>query len=143
MLIRAWQKEDNQKICYLESQCFSDPWSLGMIESAHKGSNFTGFVVEENGEVVGYIGAQSLLDEGEILLVAVDKNSRGKGYGKRLVETVMQNFKSNGVEKLFLEVRKSNAVAISCYERCGFEKIAERKRYYSDGEDAIIMENRL
>ena len=143
MLIREWQKEDNQKICLLESKCFSDPWSLQMIEGAFSLATFSGLVVCENDEVVGYIGGQNLFEDGEIFLVAVDKNYRQKGYGKSLVLAFADKLKGQGVEKLFLEVRVSNTPAISCYERCGFYKIAERKNYYSNGEDALIMEKIL
>ena len=143
MLIREWQEKDNQKICLLESECFSDPWSLQMIESAFSLPTFSGLVACENEEVIGYIGGQSLFEDGEIFLVAVDKNYRKKGYGKSLVLSFADNLKQKGVERLLLEVRVGNSVAISCYENCGFLKIAERKGYYSNGEDALIMEKIL
>ena len=143
MLIRPWQKEDNAKISLLEQQCFSDPWYKEMIENAFCQFNFLGFVACENQQVVGYIGGQSLFEDGEILLVAVDESQRGKGFGKSLVEAFSTALKKKGVEKIFLEVRKSNFVAINCYARCGFLQIAERKGYYSNGEDALIMEKKL
>ncbi|MBQ7373180.1 MAG: ribosomal protein S18-alanine N-acetyltransferase [Clostridia bacterium] len=143
MLIRPWQKDDNQKISSLEKECFSDAWSQEMIESAFSSPHFSGFVICENQEVLGYIGGQILFEQGEILLVAVDKNYRGNGFGKSLVNALIESFKDRGVEQLFLEVRVGNSVAISCYERCGFERIAVRKGYYADGEDAIIMEKKL
>ena len=143
MLIREWQEQDNQKICLLESECFSDPWSLQMIESAFSLPTFFGLVACENNEVIGYIGGQSLFEDGEIFLVAVDKDYRKKGYGKSLVLAFAEQLKQKGVERLLLEVRVSNLSAITCYKNCGFCKIAERKSYYSNGEDALIMEKIL
>ena len=143
MIIRHWGLADVERINQIEQASFSDPWSKDSLESVSNASNFYGFVIEEDGNVVGYIGAASVLDEGEILLVAVDKAFRGRGFGKMLVNTLLKDYGCNGVKKVFLEVRKSNAPAIACYEKCGFIKIAERARYYRDGEDAIIMEASL
>lgn len=143
MIIRAWELADVERINQIEQASFSDPWSKDALVGVTKAFNFCGLVIEENGVVVGYIGASSVLDEGEILLVAVDGAFRGKGYGKMLVNSLLKAFGENGVKKVFLEVRKSNAPAIACYEKCGFSKIAERARYYRDGEDAIIMEASL
>ena len=63
---------------------------------------------------------------------------RGNGYGKKLVEAIQKEAKAQGIQNLFLEVRVSNAIAIALYEKCGFKKINIRKKYYSDGEDALI-----
>ena len=143
MLIRRWEFADLERINQIEQASFSDPWSLNALEGVTNASNFFGLVIEENDIVVGYVGANSVLDEGEILLVAVDSNCRGKGYGKALVNTLLDEFSSKDIKVVFLEVRKSNATAIACYQKCGFYKIAERARYYRDGEDAIIMERKL
>lgn len=143
MIIRTWELADVERINQIEQASFSDPWSKDSLVGVTNASNFFGLVAEENSEVVGYIGASSVLDEGEILLVAVDKAFRCKGLGKMLVNGLLKAYSDNGVKKVFLEVRKSNAPAIACYEKCGFIKIAERARYYRDGEDAIIMEASL
>ena len=143
MIIRPWEIADVERINQIEQASFSDPWSKDSLEGITNAANFYGLVIEEVGEVIGYIGACSVLDEGEILLVAVDKAFRGKGLGKALVNSLLKAYEDNGVKKVFLEVRKSNLPAKACYEKCGFIKIAERARYYRDGEDAIIMEASL
>lgn len=141
--VRDWLVSDLDRITEIEQASFSDPWSRQMIEGVMSAFNFKGLVIEEAGRVEGYVGASYVLDEGEILLVAVDSPKRGKGYGKTLVQSLLDFYEKNGIKKVFLEVRRSNQCAISCYEACGFEKIAERARYYSDGEDAIIMEKKI
>lgn len=143
MLIRAWEQGDLDSINRIEQASFSDPWSKKMLEDAMGMPRFLGFVIEEQGDVIGYIGASFVLDEGEILLVAVDETKRGNGYGKLLVSTLIEELSKQGVSVVFLEVRKSNSRAIACYEGCGFSKISERARYYGDGEDAIIMERKI
>ena len=143
MLIRPWLKSDNQSVEKIERECFSDPWNISMIESTTSLAGFIGYVVEDNGEIVGYIGSSYIFEDGEILLVAVKGDYRRKGYAEKLILTLFETLKNLNVEHIFLEVRKSNLPAKKCYEKCGFSVIGERKRYYSDGEDALIMEKRI
>ena len=96
-------------------------------------------MLRDNEKLLGYIGANNICGEVYITNVAVNSACRGKSYGKKLVNHLL---KQSGLEKaLFvtLEVRKSNANAISLYEKCGFKKIGERKNFYSKPtEDASI-----
>lgn len=143
MKIRFWEERDLSAIADLERECFSDPWSSQAIEETAKRQDFIGLVLEFQGEVVGYVGCLFAFDQADILLIAVSKNHRGKGWGKTLLEKALGVLKINQVQNVFLEVRKSNLVARSCYAGRGFKEIAERKGYYSDGEDAIIMEKEI
>lgn len=143
MKLRLWENSDSVAVANLEKECFSDPWSLQMIEQTASRQDFLGLVVEDGGEIVGYIGCLFAFEQADILLVAVNKAHRGKGYGKQLMESALQLLKINQIESVFLEVRVSNKVARSCYLSCGFKEIAVRKGYYSNGEDAVIMEKSL
>ena len=143
MQIRDWAFTDCKEIAQLEKKCFSDPWSLNAVEETAKLNSFFGLVLEEEKKVVGYIGCISVFEDGEILLVAVDQEFRSKGFGKALVNSACDIMKDKGVKSCFLEVRKSNQNAFFCYLSCGFKPIGERKRYYSNGEDAIVMEKVL
>lgn len=82
---------------------------------------------------------QKIGDECELLSISVMKRNRRKGYAKQLLEHGHKQFKRLGVVKFFLEVRESNEAAISLYTKFGYERIAERKGYYSDSEKAVIM----
>ena len=82
-------------------------------------------------------------DECELLSIAVNAAERGKGYAKALMEHSHKEFAKQGVKKNFLEVRENNVAAISLYKKFGYEKIAERKKYYADGECAIVMTTSL
>lgn len=92
-------------------------------------------VAEENGKIVGYIGTEEISEETHIINMAVAPGERGKGYGKRLLEAVLDD-----ENVFFLEVRASNVAAQKLYEKYGFEKVGARKNYYEDnGGDAYIM----
>jgi len=82
---------------------------------------------------------QTAGDECELLSIAVERAERGKGWAKILMEHCRRELIAQGFEKFFLEVRESNTAAISLYKKFGYEKIGERKKYYSNGETAVLM----
>jgi len=83
---------------------------------------------------------QAAGDECELLSIAVEPAERGKGLAKTLMEYCCNELAKLGVHKFFLEVRESNIAAISLYKKLGYKKISERKKYYANGEAAIIMQ---
>jgi len=98
--------------------------------------NSTSWVLEKKGFAIWQVAAS----ECELLSIAVEPAERGKGLAMMLIEYCCNELAKLGVEKFFLEVRESNVAAISLYKKMGFEKISERKKYYANGEAAIIME---
>ena len=92
------------------------------------------------GVVLGYICAMQVLDEGHILNVAVAPEARGRGIGRLLVERVLADCRAAEAAFVSLEVRVSNHSAIELYRRIGFVECGRRKKYYENGEDAIMME---
>lgn len=139
MELLAWTKDDTLAVAELEKQCFSDPWSAELFESAFVSPFFHGLVVKENGKIIGYACQTVLFEDAEILNVAVAPNARGKGMGKALMEAMIQAAKTRGAERMFLEVRVSNAPALGLYRGLGFQDGYIRKKYYEDGEDALTM----
>jgi ribosomal-protein-alanine acetyltransferase len=76
---------------------------------------------------------------GELLYIFVAPSWRGSGVGSQLLAALIDNLSARGqMETLFLEVRTSNVGAIKLYESHGFSRVGERKKYYSDGEDALV-----
>ena len=133
-MIRLATKNDINAIKIIEDDCFLECWTENMlIDSMDNGCIMV--VVELNEQIVGYAG---VYPNGDITNVAVLKEYRGNGYGKLLVKELIKQASLNKIDKLFLEVRVSNLVAIKLYENCGFKCISQRKRYYKDGEDALI-----
>lgn len=76
--------------------------------------------------------------EAELLRIAVDPAHRGSGLGRTLLEGCQWKLASDGVTDLYLEVRVSNASAISLYRACGWKPFGRRSNYYPDGEDAVV-----
>ncbi len=89
---------------------------------------------------LGFVSVWFLSDDAHITAIAVRSSWRGSGLGELLMIGGIEAAMSRNSRVVTLEVRVSNSVAISLYEKYGFKKIGIRKGYYNDNrEDAVIM----
>lgn len=139
MEIVEWSMEDVEELSNLELQIFKDPWSIYAIAEGILAPAFKGFSVKERGEIIGYYGFYSIPPEAHIANVAVKREHRGFGISDLMMEDMFKRCKALGITDYTLEVRPSNVVARGLYEKYGFKQEGLRKRYYGDGEDAVIM----
>ena len=132
---------DLEAIAAIESECFADPWSVNEFASVIKVDHSIFLVAEtKHGEILGYVVAISVLDEGEILNIAVRPSLRGKGFGGLLLDAALIEVEKRGAVTVFLEVRVSNTAARALYASREFEEISKRKNYYrTPVEDALVM----
>ena len=131
-------------IAELEKICFSDPWSENSIATELNSRLSHWLVAVENGEVLGYIGSQSVLGESDMMNVAVHPDHRRRGIAEMLVNALAHDLKARNNVCLTLEVRASNAPAIALYEKLGFAQVGLRKNYYRNPkEDARILRKAL
>lgn len=116
------------------------PWTEGMIKDSFNASyKFYGLKIGK--QLIAYAILSLLKDEAEILNIAVDAAYRKQGYGKKLLQHILYVANQYHILQIFLEVRRSNLVAIRLYEKLGFKQIGLRKNYYplAQGcEDAVI-----
>ena len=95
----------------------------------------------------GFVLSRLAADEAEILTIAVEGASRGRGVGRALLDEALRQASNAGAKAMFLEVGKDNAPALALYERFGFVKVGERAGYYrrNDGTraSAVIMRKAL
>ena len=133
-------KDHVPQIAHLEAQCFSDPWSEKSVASELENPLSLWLVAEENGQVWGYVGSQTVLDESDMMNVAVDPRFRRQGIARALIETLIAELSKMGSRCLRLEVRVSNENARALYARMGFQQLGLRKNYYHNPkEDALIL----
>jgi ribosomal-protein-alanine N-acetyltransferase len=103
-----------------------------------------GFLVARiDRETVGYAIGEKNKDSGLIISIAVKKEWRRKGIGRKLIEKLLENFKKEGMKIVFLHVREENKEAINFYRALGFKIIELVENYYSNGENAYLMEKTL
>jgi ribosomal-protein-alanine N-acetyltransferase len=143
MTVRAWTEEDVKEIARLEAECFSDPWTEGMLADTLRFPIYHTFLAEEGGQVCGYGCIILLFEDAELANIAVAPTHRGQGVGKRILEEMHAYAKARGAERMLLEVRVSNRNAIGLYEKYGYERYGLREHYYADGEDAYLMQKKL
>ena len=144
MLIRDWKYEDILRISHLEKEIFTEEaWSYKTLATVFESPAFLGVLCEDGGEIAGYGGVTVAADSADIGNIAVAENYRGSGVGTSLLQKLCEKAKEKGAEKLFLEVRVSNSVALGLYLKCGFVGAYARTRYYPDGEDCLVMQKKL
>jgi ribosomal-protein-alanine N-acetyltransferase len=127
------------EIAQLEIVCFSSPWSEKSLSDELENEN-SHFLVAVSDVVLGYIGVQEICGEAYITNIAVFGEYRKSGVGRSLLKSACDGAKSRGCEFITLEVRESNAPAISLYESEGFERVGIRKNFYSSPiENAVLF----
>lgn len=139
-MIRLMQQTDINVVVQIEKLVQSHPWSLNQFQDAV--NSYQSTVIELAGQVVGFCILQPVLDEANLLLMAIHPNQQGKGLGYQLLDGSIALLTNQPVQ-IFLEVRESNQAAIALYEKSGFHQIDLRKNYYpcpnGGREHAIIM----
>ena len=130
MKVRKWEYKDILRISQIETECFpNEPWSFKMLASSFDTDSFHGVLAEDGGEIIGYGG--------------ITEAYRHSGVGTAIIEELLRTAASLGAKKVFLEVRVSNSIAMELYLKSGFKGAYARTRYYSDGEDCLVMVKEL
>ena len=140
--LRQPEKADLQAVAAIERASFGDPWSAEDFASVLRAGHtiFRVAVSDADGEIGGYVVAMTVLDEAEILNIAVPPTARRNGLGGILLDAALREVERQGALSVFLEVRVSNVAARSLYGSRGFVEISRRKGYYrSPVEDALVL----
>jgi [ribosomal protein S18]-alanine N-acetyltransferase len=132
------------QILEIENRSFVSPWSRDSFQSEMKNPASFLWALIVNEAVVGYVCFWVFDSEIQIVNIAVNLNQRGQGFGRFLLEKLIEVGITKGVRSVWLEVRPSNLTAKGLYQKLGFEQMGRRPRYYRDtGEDAIVMSLKL
>ena len=137
--IEKMSREHLSEVASIEEMSFSLPWSLESLELMLT-EQASALVALEDGRVLGYVGMMCVLDEGQIINVAVHPDARRRGVGRSLMQAAEAYAKERGIVFLSLEVRESNIAARSMYSSLGWEEQGIRKGFYSHPvENACVM----
>lgn len=162
--IRDIAASDIDNIAAMHKENFTDFWTADMIKGSFYSDGFYGGLIEtadgaeqkddtcavevvpksKNSakKTVCTVMFSSVFGEAELLSAVTEKSFRRRGFGELLLKKYSEKLKADGIKTIFLEVRESNEAAISLYNKLGFIKISERKKYYGD-ETAVIMRKEL
>lgn len=140
MMITAMTAVHVAQVAELEKLCFSDPWSEKSVASELENKLALWLVALDGDTVAGYIGSQTVIDETDMMNVAVHPNYRRCGIAETLVYALVDALKTRDSHSLTLEVRASNDPAKKLYEKLGFAQVGRRPNYYRNPkEDALIL----
>ena len=139
-------KQINEKdidICYeLDSETIS-LWSKKQWDSELKKKGIKVFGLSLTNVVIGIYVLEVVLDEAQINYFAVNNKFRNRGFGSQLMRHLIKQCETINVNKLFLEVSRSNTTAEKFYSRFDFFTVGIRRNYYKDGSDALLKEKTL
>lgn len=126
---------------------FGEAWSGSQLIGALAVPDTWVQVAKATDAVVGFTLVRRILDEAELMLVAVTPDRRATGFGRQLLDCAMSQAMFRGARTMFLEVRDGNVAASFLYRAAGFDEIGRRRDYYSgpDGQkfDAITLRRSL
>ncbi len=134
--------EDLPSLSDIEACCFTPPWSDSQLHSYIAGDRYLSVGLWQGEQLNGFALLSTVLDEAELLQIATRPGFRGKGIAEGVMKFVHEQLHRRGIIRNMLEVRSSNATALSLYRRLGYQQDGLRKGYYptdTGKEDAILM----
>lgn len=132
---------DLPRTLLIEQASHAVPWTENTLYS-NQGERYLNLKLTHDDIMVAFAITQVVLDEATLFNIAVHPDHQRHGYGRQLLEHLIQQLEQRDVFTLWLEVRASNARAIALYEDMGFNEVSVRRNYYpapGGREDAIIM----
>ncbi len=140
ILVRPFSPTDMRWVMEIVNRSLGETYPPSLYLTVHNLWQEGFLVLQADGVIVGFVATVPAGEKvARVLMLAVRPESRGKGYGQRLMAELYVNCIAKGYDTITLEVRKSNSEAISFYERQGFVYSGEIKSFYSNGEDAYKM----
>lgn len=139
--IRSMSPVDLKAVAAVERVSYEFPWSQGVFRDCLL-AGYQSLVLEIGSIINGYAIMSVAAGEAHILNLCVHPECQQMGYGRRLLNALLVKSEEVGVERVFLEVRPSNNIAIRLYRSAGFEQIGVRPSYYQaigGREDAVIL----
>ena len=143
-IIRRMQEEDLDAVLSIENRVFPDPWQRTSFLFEIYGNRFSyPVILEQEHTIIGYAVAWEIFEEFHIANIAIHPDFQKQGWGTFLLNHLLEHARRCHCDYALLEVRPSNQAALALYTKMGFYPAGERKRYYRDGENAIVMRKDL
>lgn len=138
ILLRKMELSDIGDVLKLQANLAFLDWSLEQYKKELQADSTISFIIQKKGSIIGFALFHLLADESELLAIAVAEEFQQTGLGKILFNAGKNELQNRDAGKLFLEVRESNEKAKKFYQNLGAVFIGTRKKYYKDGESAIL-----
>ena len=126
---------------------FGEAWSAAQLQGTLNEPRSWLRLARDGDAAVGFGLCRLIVDEAELLLIAVAPAARGRGIGAALLAATIDDARARGVTEMFLEMRDGNAAAAALYRSLGFAEVGRRRDYYRGSEqrrfDAVTMRRPL
>lgn len=143
MIIEYANVNDLLQVAQIANEQFkNEAWTYEQFLDELNQNNRIFLVSKCENIICGYVTALINGYEMEILYIAVKGEYQNKHIASKLLEELFEIASQKNIEKCFLEVKENNIKAICLYEKFSFKKISERKNYYKDGKNALILEKK-
>lgn len=140
MIVRVLRPEDGPALALCVAEVLPRTWSARAIAEELLRPDARILGAFERDRLVGFAMFRVVLDEAELLLIGVVEEARRRGLAWSVWTESARRLTREGVLKVFLEVRESNAAARGFYARAGFLEMGRRRGYYAAPvEDAVIL----
>ena len=123
----------------LDISNFDDFWNIDILKDELTSETSQFICAKYENKIVGFAGIKIVLDEADIMNIAVKKDYRRQGIATLLLNHILNICKEKNIKTINLEVNEENFSAISLYQKFGFEECGRRKQYYDNKYDAILM----
>lgn len=118
---------------------FDNFWNANTLKSEIENPLSYVIVAKCKNEILGFAGIWKAIDTMHLMDIVVSKKHRRKHIGETMLQKLIEITKENNIKELTLEVSQNNISAIELYTKYNFKKIGERKNYYGENNNAIIM----
>lgn len=122
---------------------FDNFWNLDILKDELKSSNSKFIIAKLENEIVGFAGAKFIIDEADIMNIAVKSSYRKQGIASLLLKNLIDICENNNINSINLEVNEENFPAINLYKKYEFLEVSRRKNYYDGKFDAIFMKKNI
>ena len=139
--LRPMREDDLDAVMEVERRAYPFPWTRGIFRDCLR-AGYPAWLMERDGAIIAYAVLSIAAGEAHILNLCTAPDVQREGHGRRMLRALLQVARGHRAERVFLEVRPSNAAAIALYHDEGFNEIGRRPRYYpaiGGREDAIVM----
>ena len=139
---RSMTSADLELVVALELKNYEFPWTRGNFSDS-LAAGYLCWIVECAGEFVGYSVVATGAGEAHLLNLSIAPTWQHRGLGRAMLDFVTERLRELQIDKIYLEVRLSNAIGRRLYARAGFRELGTRRGYYPAAqgrEDAMVME---
>ena len=143
--VRSMRYSDVELVAENEAAAYTYPWTKHNFIDCLQ-SSYQCWVLANKQRIIAHGVISVAITEAHLLTLCVHPGFQRQGYGRRMLNLLLDRAYKLESSECFLEVRTQNKAAISLYVSMGFEEIGQRKGYYPGNqgrEDALIMSRHL